>query len=280
MGSEQNQTQLPANLIGPNTVSVVATAHGQPNVEIWSAPDVDRNDTGTSCVGFGPNIQLAVPQSNGENLSAQTPLLEKILDAQGFDDTLKEFFCACIGRLFYPYDNLHFVPFLHGSLENGVGVISNMLSMLFCGEHVLDLSPTAPRPQDTFGRRVWVANGIDENEELPLGVLQSLVTGETIEFTFKGKPNVNIRFSGNGIMSGTALPSSYRDSGSIRRMLAFFRFKNPVSLGEDDLLSELPAIIHRCNTAYMAFVAKFPNGKFSPANDLPPATRYSALIDA
>lgn len=207
-----------------------------------------------------------------------TPHLQQILNYQGLEEEVCRWLYIFLGRLLYElntFDCWQVIPFLKGAAGSGKSTILNSVAAKFYD--AADVGIMQNNIEHKFGlsqvmdRLLFIAPEVKRDFELNQAEFQTIVSGERMAPAVKGKTAEAITWSVPGILAGNELPGWNDNSGSLSRRMIVFHFGRKV-IDSDPLLPqklelELPALLHKCNYAYLAAVSNF--GSKSIWNTLP-----------
>lgn len=197
-----------------------------------------------------------------------TPLLDSIMDYQGWDDDVKRWAYIMIGRLTFKLneaDTWQVIPFCKGIAQSGKSTLLNYVVKLFYEPS--DVSVMANNIEEKFGlssiyqANLFIGPEIKHDFRIDQAEFQSLISGEEIQIARKNKNAVTIQWDVPGILAGNETPGFSDNSGSILRRLMLFKFGRQVSDGDarlgEKLAKEIGAIMQKCIWAYIEAVAEY-----------------------
>ena len=197
-----------------------------------------------------------------------TPLLDSIMDYQGWDDDVKRWAYIMIGRLTFKLneaDTWQVIPFCKGIAQSGKSTLLNYVVKLFYEPS--DVSVMANNIEEKFGlssiyqANLFIGPEIKHDFRIDQAEFQSLISGEEIQVARKNKNAVTIQWDVPGILAGNETPGFSDNSGSILRRLMLFKFGRQVSDGDarlgEKLAKEIGAIMQKCIWAYTEAVAEY-----------------------
>lgn len=203
-----------------------------------------------------------------------TPSMQSILNYQ-FDTSdeylqISKWVYILIGRLLYnagELDDWQIMPFIKGIAGSGKSsILTNIVQRFY---DINDIGVLSNDMEKTFGlsgiadKYLFIAPEIKKSFALSQALLQSMISAEDISVPIKHKTAEGIKWNIPGIMAGNELPSYQDSSGSISRRFVVINFKKKVKekdsdpLLRDKLLNEIPAIIKKCNLAYLEAVKMY-----------------------
>lgn len=174
---------------------------------------------------------------------------------------------AFIARSWFPLgakENGGVAGFGKGKAGTGKNLLGNIMSMALNDEDVGILSSNC---QETFameplvGRRFWWTPELKKKSNIPMGELQELITGGTIEAVRKGKGNQRWKADCHGFMFGNEVPYSWLDGQKslIRRFIVWIFCNIPRVVDENlmhKLRQEFDRIMVKCIKYYFRLVEK------------------------
>lgn len=129
---------------------------------------------------------------------------------------------------------------------NDVGVLSNNIERKFGVGAFHDKS-------------LFVAPEVKSDLAIEQAEFQSMVSGEDTQVNVKHKTAFSVTWTVPGILAGNEVPQWVDNAGSVQRRVIIFEFKRAVINGDmklgEKLDAELPAILVKCNRAYLEAVA-------------------------
>lgn len=106
-----------------------------------------------------------------------------------------------------------------------------------------------------YDKYLFVAPEIKNDLGIEQAEFQSVVSGEDLQVNVKHKKAFATTWSVPGALAGNEVPAWADNSGSVQRRVVVFEFAKSVVNGDmklgDKLLTELPAILAKCNKAYL-----------------------------
>jgi phage/plasmid-associated DNA primase len=171
--------------------------------------------------------------------------------------------CVFIGRLFYEVneaDSWQVIPFYKGVAGTGKSTIIKVVEM--CYQH-RDIGVLSNNVEKQFGlsmiadKLIFVAPEIKGEFSLDQAQFQSMITGEKVSMSVKGRTALQKHWTIPGILAGNESVRWADKSGSISRRIVVFPFNyqipanssNPFLL-QDIERNEVPSIIRKCAIAY------------------------------
>ena len=191
-----------------------------------------------------------------------TPNLQRVMDHQEWEPRVQDWCCIMLGRLLYNIserDGWQVVPFMHGQAAAGKSTLVLKVAKLFY-EHA-DVGVVSNNMEKQFGLSAFWDKFLVCGPELGQGwkmeqcEFQSMVSGESVSVAAKFQKAFTTEWTVPVIMAGNEVPSFSDTAGSIQRRLMVFSFQKSVLNGDmrlgDKLGVELPAILVKCNRAYL-----------------------------
>ena len=191
-----------------------------------------------------------------------TPALQQVLDCQQYPEDVSRWMYVFIGRLMYEMndvDRWQKMPFLEGQAATGKStLLMHVCKNLYAREDVGVLSNNIEKK---FGlsafasKYLFIAPEVREDLGLDQAEFQSMVSGEDMSIAVKFGLAEQVQWRVPGILAGNQIPKWRDSAGSIARRLVVFNFAHKpecidTTLG-DRLHAEMPAIVLKCNTAYL-----------------------------
>lgn len=182
----------------------------------------------------------------------ETPLLDSIMDYQGWDKDVKRWMYIMLGRLTFDLneaDTWQVIPFCKGIAQSGKSTLLNYVTKMFYVPS--EVSVMANNIEEKFGlssiyqSRVFIGPEIRSDFRIEQAEFQSLISGEEIQIARKGKTAVTVQWNVPGILAGNETPSFADNSGSILRRLIVFKFPKQVMKGDARLGAKLGGEIDR-----------------------------------
>jgi hypothetical protein len=212
-----------------------------------------------------------------------TPHFEKIMEDQKipdkdiqFSDKTKynlenprEMMYIMSGRMCYEvgqYDNWQVIPFIEGIANTGKSTILKVINRFFNMENV-GIMASNMQPQfwasSLYDKFIFLCYETRHDFAIPQGEFQSAVSGDEMCIQIKFKTALSLRWVTPGFMAGNQVPNYVDASGSMTRRLVVFNFSQKVGKVDpgllDKLFSEVPALLVKCNYAYLSAVLEFGN---------------------
>lgn len=194
--------------------------------------------------------------------SIPTPHLQGIMDYQAFPHDVCDWLYVLLGRLLYPLnqvDSWQVIPFFKGAAASGKSTIILKVAKMFY--EAMDVGVLSNNIERKFGlsafhdKYLFVAPEVKSDMCLEQAEFQSVVSGEDLQVNVKHKQAFSTTWSVPGALAGNEVPSWADNSGSVQRRVIVFEFARTVLNGDmklgDKLETELPALIAKCNRAYL-----------------------------
>lgn len=200
-----------------------------------------------------------------------TPNFDGILRYQYGDDedTIMWFWGMVVGKLLYnllEYDQWQVMPFLIGIAGSGKSTIGELICSFY---EDCDVAILGNEMEVTFGmqalhpslnKKLWMIMDAKDTLKLSQGALQSMITGERMQFNRKFETPETHQFTIPGMISANSVPTCFKDTyGALVRRFLFFEFKEAVvetdTTIKAKLKTELPSIMVKGNLAYRHLVS-------------------------
>lgn len=191
----------------------------------------------------------------------QTPLVDTILDHQGYTrEEIKWFYCF-VGRVIYEVgerDGWQILPYLLGLAGTGKStIVYGVVAKIYDSSDVGILSNNTEKQfglSALYDKLLFVAGEVKNTMRLEQSEFQALVSGEGMSIAKKHQTAFPVRWTVPGWMAGNELPGFADAAGSIQRRIAIFRFERRVTSTdtqlEHKLEQELPLILVKSNKVY------------------------------
>jgi phage/plasmid-associated DNA primase len=229
--------------------------------------DDDRLDESVCAMNFieqelSPRLFPADRSLRSADIAA--PKFESIIAFQVPSPDVIQFVLAMLGRLLHPvnqYDEWQVMMYILGVAGCGKSSILHIVERIFPPDQVGIISSSG-EPRWMIGslhdKLVWMCPETKRDFCLSNNNLQSMISGDMIEFEKKGKDPVHAKLRAQGIMVGNEIPAGWIDaSGALTRRIILLDFRNFVpeanrktNLVRDILKEELGNIIVRITRAY------------------------------
>jgi hypothetical protein len=231
--------------------------------------DLDTNQT--SGVYIKKDFNIDILNKNYDEI--ETPNFDKLIKYHIEDDTIYHILLAFIGRLFFQVgekDNWQVMAFIRGQGNTGkstlfISVIIKLFSPLMIGkigrEKTFGL-------QNLYDKAVIVNEDIDHNisKSLPASDFQSMVSGENMAISQKGKDMITTNWRVPMIWGGNILPDYKDKGGSISRRLAIFDMNKSIENKDTSLQhrikDEIGLIVVKAVKSYYHYLNYFGNTSF------------------
>ncbi|GAX84498.1 hypothetical protein CEUSTIGMA_g11918.t1 [Chlamydomonas eustigma] len=204
-------------------------------------------------------------RSFGRDDDTDTPNLQSILSYQDMSADVCRWMYALMGRLLYDVgdmDGWQVIPFLKGAASSGKSTILMRACRGFY--EAGDVGTLSNNIERKFGlsalsdKLLFVGPEIKADIALEQAEFQSMVSGEAVQVAAKYKTAVTVDWKVPGVLAGNEVPGWVDNAGSINRRIVLFEFPKRVVDGDMELGRkidlELPAILRRCNRAYLEAV--------------------------
>jgi Pyruvate/2-oxoacid:ferredoxin oxidoreductase gamma subunit len=182
---------------------------------------------------------------------------------------VKEWAYVFLGRLLYELnvlDSWQVLPMFVGRAGTGKSVLLTTAAKFF---EESDVAVVSNDGQKTFGletiydKMLWMCKEVKADMTLDQAQLQSMITGEEMSITRKGRTSLQVVWRSPGIIAGNELATWSDNSGSMSRRLILFYFNTKVSDSDPHLQTklrdEIPSLIHKCALAYAEAVKLYGN---------------------
>ena len=191
-----------------------------------------------------------------------TPLVEKMLNDQGFPPLVKMWLYFMLGRLMfyigskYDGDDLQLFLFLEGQAGTGKSTLLKLMTSMY-EQH--DIFAVESQAETTFGLQsainkwIWTVMEMKNTTNLDPAHFQKMVSGESIAIAIKNKDPVTIDYNIPGAgASNEGIP--FCDAqGAVSRRVLRFPYKCKLRRTRVDLEAklhvELPNLIRKCGRA-------------------------------
>lgn len=195
-----------------------------------------------------------------------TPHLQSIMDYQAFEPEVCRWMYVMLGRLLYPLnemDSWQVIPFFKGQASSGKStIILKVCKNFYDAQDVGVLSNNIERKfglSAFYDKCLFLAPEIKSDLAIEQAEFQSVVSGEDLQVNIKHKKAFATTWSVPGALAGNEVPQWCDNSGSVQRRVLLWEFARAVTNGDmklgEKLNAELPAILVKCNRAYLEEVA-------------------------
>lgn len=195
-----------------------------------------------------------------------TPHIQQIMDYQQWPPEVCKWMFVMQGRLMYNLgakDEWQVAPFLLGAAASGKSTLSLKVSKEFY-EHA-DVGVMSNNIEKQFGISAFhdkflvCSPEVKGDLKIDQADLQSMISGESTQVSVKHKTAFTLdKWTVPCIFAGNEVPNFVDNAGSIHRRFLVFAFNKMVTNGDmrlgDKLKTELPAILVKCNRAYLEAV--------------------------
>ena len=197
-----------------------------------------------------------------------TPYLQSIMDFQAFSPEVCQWLYVMLGRLLYPLnqmDGWQVIPFFKGQASSGKStIILKVCKMFYDAQDVGVLSNNIERKfglSAFYDKYLFLAPEIKSDLGIEQAEFQSVVSGEDLQVNVKHKKAFATTWSVPGALAGNEVPAWADNSGSVQRRVLLWEFGRAVTNGDmklgEKLGHELPAILAKCNKAYLDMAGKY-----------------------
>lgn len=197
-----------------------------------------------------------------------TPNLQRIMDYQEWPADVCDWMYVLLGRLLYNVNELdgwQVMPFLLGAATSGKSTVSLKVAKLFYDP--ADVGVMSNNIERQFGisafydKLLAIGPEVKSDWKIEQAEFQSIVSGESIQVSQKHKKAFTVEWTTPTIMAGNEVPAFSDNSGSVQRRLVVFSFTKAVVNGDmklgEKLAAEMPAILLKCNRAYLEAAARW-----------------------
>lgn len=199
-----------------------------------------------------------------------TPELDSIFLTQGMSRDVIEVFYVMAGRMIYALndskDNWQTMIFLYGKAGTGKSVlIEDVICQIFPSGFVRQAANDIEAQfglSSLYDALIWYALEVDDKFNMDQAQFQSIITGEIVSVSIKGKTARDVVWTAPGIMAGNNFPGFMDAHGSIRRRMLVFHFPIDITSKLDSskgkkIRNEFPSILYKLNRAYHEWAEKF-----------------------
>jgi hypothetical protein len=197
-----------------------------------------------------------------------TPFLDSIAQFQEWDAGVCEWLYVFSGRLLYPtgeLDQWQVAPFFKGVASSGKSTI--LLKVYKHFYEASDVGTLGNNIEHKFGlsalhdKFLVLGPEIRSDFALDQAEYQSIVSGESVQVNIKHQTAKSVdEWTAPIAFAGNEVPNWADSGGAIQRRTPVFDFTVSVTNGDmklgDKLFLELPAIIQKCNKAYLEKVRR------------------------
>lgn len=197
--------------------------------------------------------------------NTDTPLLDAILDGEGWDEEIKRaFYALYVGRLMTKvgeHDEWPVAPVIHGEDNTGAALIARCVI-----PHLAPSVYKVPRPgngsvnmSEAFDSDlVLVRTGIPGAPTFSKEAMLAMIHGETVVISRRHALPLESRWTTRVAMVGPSLPPWFHSRRG--RDALVFHFSRALETQEIDLESEMPAILEKGRQCYLQLVNKVGGG--------------------
>lgn len=203
-------------------------------------------------------------------MEVPTPHLDSILDFQNFSDNVKRWMYVLLGRLLYDVgelDGWQVVPFFKGQASSGKSTLVLHVAKQFY--EAIDVGILSNNVERKFGlsafhdKLLFCAPEVKNDLVLEQAEFQSMCSGEDMTINTKFQKAFSKCWTVPGVLAGNEMPGWCDNAGSIQRRIVLFDFHRQVTAGDarlaEKLAQEIPAILVKCNKAYLEAVERHGN---------------------
>lgn len=200
-----------------------------------------------------------------------TPLLDSILDYQGFPEDVKHWVYISLGRLLYDVgekDNWQVIPYFKGQAGSGKSTLILHIAKRFYED--LDVGVLSNNIERKFGlsafvdKLLFIAPEIKSDLKLEQAEFQQIVSGEDVTINTKNVTAYAKKWTAPGVMAGNEIPGWMDNAASLQRRFLLFDFPKTVDKADSrlgqKLEAEIPRILIKCNKAYLDAVRRWGDG--------------------
>lgn len=198
----------------------------------------------------------------------ETPCFDAIFKHQKIGEDIMRWVYVMTGRLIYEIDERdgwQVIFFVQGQAGTGKSTYANSVCKQLYEEE--DVGIMSNNIQRTFGlsdlvdKKLYIAPEIKRDFNIEQGEFQSIVSGDKVTINIKCKSSRFENWKIPGVMAGNECPDFIDNAGSIQRRMVTLRFTQKVPKGDLNLgrklKAEMPAILQKCNKAYIEAAAEF-----------------------
>ena len=214
-------------------------------------------DSVVACKFFDDDF---VPYDRWEDIP--TPCLDSIADHQEWPAEVRQWMYVLLGRMLYAVNELdgwQVVPFFMGKAGTGKSTLLLKVCKIFF--EAVDVGILSNNIERKFGisafhdKYLVLAPEIRNDLAIEQGEFQSMVSGEDVQINAKHKTAFSTVWRVPMALAGNEVPDWADAAGSIQRRNVVFAFRKTVRNGDmklgEKLEAELPAILQKCNKAYL-----------------------------
>lgn len=197
-----------------------------------------------------------------------TPHMDVIMNFQEWSKEVQRWMYVVLGRLLYPVgdrDGWQIVPFMHGRASAGKSTIALKVAKLFYEPG--DIGIVSNNMEKQFGisafsdKLLVIGPEIGQGWRMEQLEFQSMASGESVSVAAKFKTAQSVEWTVPILLAGNEVPPFADNGGSIQRRFLVFGFEKAVTNGDmklgDKLARELPALLLKCNRAYLEAAARW-----------------------
>lgn len=215
-----------------------------------------------------------------DGMKIPTPHLDKLIHVQKFNDDVKRWYYACIGRMIYnvgELDGWELIPFHKGVAGTGKSTILYTMKMIYDTDDVGIMSNNI---EGVFGlgalydKFIVLCFEMRSNFNLDQAVLQSMISGEEIGIPIKHKSAVKDKWTPQIAAAGNMTADWSDSQGAIARRFLIFEYMHKVLNADAGLMkkirTEMGRIICKCNIIYRQLAQEHgETGPWTKDGDIP-----------
>lgn len=213
-------------------------------------------------------------------MNIETPNLDMLITAQKFDDDVRRWYYAAIGRMIYnvgELDGWEIIPFHKGVAGTGKSTVLYTMKMIYDTD---DVGVMSNNIEGTFGlgalydKFIVLCFEMRSNFNLDQAVLQSMISGEEIGIAIKHKGAIKEKWVPQIAAAGNMTADWSDSQGAIARRFMIFEYIHKVLKVDAGLMKkikkEMHRIIYKCNCIYRELAMKYGNmGPWTVDNGVP-----------
>jgi hypothetical protein len=200
--------------------------------------------------------------------SIPTPALDKLMQDQRWSYRLQVSNLVLLGRVMYDsyyLDNMQRIPFFYGRKETGKSTFCKLVEMFY--PYFMKAS-FSHKVEEVFGLQGFIGKSLVTHAEVrstwtfPLPDFLKMVSNDTMNVNRKNTTQVSMIWRASMMLSGNEYPGWIDESMAAARRFFFFPFKYTIEKDENllkRLEAELPYILMKINTFYLAWVHSYRN---------------------
>jgi hypothetical protein len=208
------------------------------------------------------DMEFDAEYAAGDWRSIPTPYMESVMESQEWDPIVREWLYVLFGRLLYDVgerDGWQVIPMLLGLAGTGKSLLCTKVAKAFY--EAADCGVLGNSIERRFGlssfydKLLFIAPELRHDFQLDQAEFQSMISGEELLLAQKFKTAKAVKWRPPGVLAGNEIPAWADAAGSITRRIVVFDFAksipNPDMSLEKKLELEIPAILVKCNKAYL-----------------------------